>query len=107
MPHTECTCAGCLLSSKACVSHQPHSRFGPCIWSICAAVGWRNEPVAHLTSPPSQAEASEFESLVEEAAAQPLLADLWVATDMASVADSEQFFLFEEILRWVGRCWRV
>jgi hypothetical protein len=48
-----------------------------------------------------QAEVSEFESLVGEACAQPLLADLWAATDMGAVCDSEQFFLFEEILRWV------
>ncbi len=42
----------------------------------------------------------EFESLVHDACCQPLLADLWAQADSALVRDSEQFFLFEEILRW-------
>jgi hypothetical protein len=41
----------------------------------------------------------EFSHLISEACAQQLLADVWLCAEMATVHDSEHFFLFEEILR--------
>jgi hypothetical protein len=41
-----------------------------------------------------------FEVLVREACAQQLLADVWLCAEIASVHNSEAFFLFEDILRW-------
>lgn len=43
----------------------------------------------------------EFECLIAEACAQQLLADVWLCAEMATVHDSEHFFLFEEMLRAV------
>jgi hypothetical protein len=51
---------------------------------------------------PMQAEVQEFEALVHEACCGPLLAGTWAQADMGSVRDHEHFFLFEEMLRWVG-----
>lgn len=41
----------------------------------------------------------DFKSLVSEACAQQLLADVWLMSEMGAVRNSEHFFLFEDILR--------
>jgi hypothetical protein len=48
---------------------------------------------------PTHADVAHFDALVHEACCQPLLADRWVLADCQLVEDSEQFFLFADVIR--------
>ncbi|KAJ9506421.1 hypothetical protein QJQ45_004919 [Haematococcus lacustris] len=63
------------------------------VWEV--ALGLRPGPL-------TAEEEAEWAGRVQEACAQPLLADLWVEADLALVKDSPHFFLFEEMLRAVS-----
>lgn len=55
-----------------------------------------------LSLPPLSSEDERlFDSLCGSVEAQPMLVDLLVAVDVQRLADSEDFFVFEELLRAV------